>query len=197
MKWNGSQFVEKQTGLLRSFAWQRLFGFGRRFWTWSLLIIAGSAFYFGLQGNAGAQVTILYSFGSGTPTTQGVQPQGGLVQAPDGSFYGTTYAQYGNNGEEFPAGTIYRLDSTTGAVVFVETFPNAGPHRAPASPLLLYNGGLLGVTYGTNKSGGIIFYLNSSGTLDVWHSFDRFFTSVNGNSPFAPLVWVPRAIFME
>lgn len=114
------------------------------------------------------------------------------MQTPDGSFYGTTYSQYGNAGEEFPAGTIYRLDPTTGAVVFVETFPNAGPHRQPKSPLLPYNGGLLGVTYATNKRGGIIFYLNPSGTLDVWHTFGRSVNSIDGNSPFAPLVVGPQ-----
>jgi uncharacterized repeat protein (TIGR03803 family) len=148
-------------------------------------------FYFGGPDNADAQVTILYSFGSGNPT-DGIGPMGGLVQASDGSFYATTGAQLGNHGNKFPAGTIYRFEPTTGQVVFVKSFPNTGPHRAPESPLLPFNGGFLGVTAATNTSGGIIFYLNASGTVEVWHTFGNSSVSIGGNTPIAPLVVGPN-----
>jgi uncharacterized repeat protein (TIGR03803 family) len=140
--------------------------------------------------NADAQVTILYNFGSGN-LTDGIRPGGGLVQAPDGNFYSTTGAQLGNTGDMFPAGTIYRFDPTTGKVVFVKSFPNTRSHRSPESPLLPFNGGFLGVTSTTNTSGGLIFYLNASGAVEVWHTFGESALSTGGNTPIAPLLVGP------
>lgn len=148
-------------------------------------------FCLGGTDGADAQVTILYSFGSGNPT-DGVAPEGGLVQAPDGSFYATTGEQLGNVSVKYTSGTIYRFEPTTDQVAFVESFPTA-EHRAPRSPLLSLNGGFLGVTAATNTSGGIIFYLDASGTLDVWHHFGKSGVSVGGNQPIAPLVAGPKA----
>jgi uncharacterized repeat protein (TIGR03803 family) len=191
MEVNRSHPEDKQRDSLRSFAGQAVMALGRRLSAWSFLMISGGTLYFGLQGYVSAQVTILYSFGSGKPTTEGITPEGALVQAPNGSFYGTTYAQYGNHLEDFPAGTIYRLDSDTGKVSFVHKFPNTGPRHEPESPLLVYKGGLLGVTYGTNKNGGILFYLNSSDSLEEWHAFGNE-NSVGGSFPNAPLVVSPQ-----
>jgi uncharacterized repeat protein (TIGR03803 family) len=183
--------LASREGSSRTFlGWQQCCRLRRRLSAWSLAGVILGIFYLSAAGNADAQVTILYSFDSGTPT-DGILPNGGLVLAPDGSFYDTTFAQFGNVGDMFPAGTIYRFDPTTSAVTFVESFPNTGAHRSPQSPLLLYNGGLVGVTLATNKKGGIIFYLNPSGTLEVWHAFGNG-SSVNGSAPIAPLALGPK-----
>jgi uncharacterized repeat protein (TIGR03803 family) len=77
----------------------------------------GTTFYGGTDGNGtvfqiattGA-LTSLYSFTGGN---DGGQPEAGLVQGSDGSFYGTT--QSGGQGGE---GTVFRLTATQSALVF-------------------------------------------------------------------------------
>jgi len=163
----------------------------RRFSTWSLVSVTLSIFYVSALGNAGAQVTILYSFGSGQPT-EGVGPGGGLILAANGSFYGATGEQLGNVGSMFPAGTIFQFEPTTGEITYLESFPDQGPHISPETPLLLFKGGLIGVTYGTNKSHGIIFDLSSSGNLDLWHKFGKGDPFDDGRNPLAPLIVGPN-----
>ena len=72
----------------------------------------------------------------------GEAPSAGLVQAADGSFYGT--AEFG--GENF-AGTIFRV--ANGAVAAVHSF-NMTDGANPASPLLIRGNSL----YGTTMAGG-------------------------------------------
>jgi uncharacterized repeat protein (TIGR03803 family) len=64
-------------------------------------------------------LTTLYSFCSQTNCTDGEFPFGGLLQATNGDFYGTT-AGGGANGD----GTVSSL--SVGLVPFVETLPTSG-----------------------------------------------------------------------
>jgi uncharacterized repeat protein (TIGR03803 family) len=61
---------------------------------------------FGGEPRAGAQVTILHSFGDGSVAEDGANPETGVIQAPDGNFYGVTSAQAGRTGA---GGTVFQI----------------------------------------------------------------------------------------
>jgi uncharacterized repeat protein (TIGR03803 family) len=86
-------------------------------------------------------LTVLHSF---TPASDGGTPYGGLVQAPDGNFYGATLlggsANHGTIYRIKPAGTfstLYSFDGTKGG--------------APMTTVLQHTTGIL---YGDTNSGG-------------------------------------------
>jgi len=76
----------------------------------------------------GGKFKTLYHFCSQTGCADGGQSPGGLVQATDGNFYGTTdsFGQYGS-------GTVFRL--AAGLSPFVETQPAIGQVGAPVTIL--------------------------------------------------------------
>jgi uncharacterized repeat protein (TIGR03803 family) len=75
--------------------------------------------YFGtiFQITPDGVLTTLHNFTDLTPF-----PTGGLLQATNGSFYGTTNGSY--TGGTFDSGTIFKLD--VGLASFVKTLPRAG-----------------------------------------------------------------------
>jgi uncharacterized repeat protein (TIGR03803 family) len=91
-------------------------------------------FYGATMGSAGGTLfqitnslalTTLHTFNSNFQDPGGHTPIGGLVQATDGNFYGTTY--YGgtaNNCDVYNCGTVFRLSMGLGP--FIKTVPNAG-----------------------------------------------------------------------
>lgn len=93
-------------------------------------------------GDDGGSFSLLTSFPG---PDSGVNPEGGLVQARDGFFYGTTYSG-GVNGY----GTLYQL-TPTGALTILGDFSSGNPGGNPAGRLLL---GLDGYLYGTASFGG-------------------------------------------
>ena len=124
--------------------------------------------------------TDIYDF---TGFNDGGAPQGGLVQATDGSFYGTTsvggdiYRCGGGCGTVFKitaAGTLTTLHSfslTDGA------YPRSGLVQAT-------DGNLYGTTEGGEGSSGTVFKITPGGTLTTLHSFD----GADGAQPFASLI---------
>jgi uncharacterized repeat protein (TIGR03803 family) len=68
-------------------------------------------------------LTTLHSFCPQHPCTDGATPYAGLVQATDGSFYGTTTL-----GGATGVGTIFKL--SVGLSPFVESLPTSGNVRA-------------------------------------------------------------------
>jgi uncharacterized repeat protein (TIGR03803 family) len=127
---------------------------------------------------AGALTTIHSS-----DTTDGSLPSAGLIQAPNGLFYGTTY--FGANtactqgcGVIFtitPHGTyntLYSFSSTDGA------YPSAALFRSSS-----------GTLYGTTSSGGAsgfgtVFKITPAGVLTTLYNF----SSTDGASPAGALV---------
>jgi uncharacterized repeat protein (TIGR03803 family) len=97
--------------------------------------------------NASGAFTGLYSFTSGS---NGFNAQGGLVQASDGNFYGTTFGTNGN------LGTVFEL-SSSGAFTTLYSF--AGPDGA--NPVGVLVRGIDGSLYGTTENGGV----GSDGTV--------------------------------
>jgi uncharacterized repeat protein (TIGR03803 family) len=74
-------------------------------------------------------LTTVYNFCSQTECTDGYYPESGLVQATNGSFYGTTF--YG--GKSGSAGTVYSL--SLGLAPFVKVLPALG--KAGATAMIL------------------------------------------------------------
>jgi uncharacterized repeat protein (TIGR03803 family) len=113
--------------------------------------IGGNAF----KLTPGGELTTLFTFCSQTSTTcSGASaPYASLVQATNGSFYGTTVL-----GGADAEGTIFRI-SPEGVLTVIYTFINDGENGAtPESALVEGSDGNL---YGTTVSGG----LTGSGTL--------------------------------
>jgi uncharacterized repeat protein (TIGR03803 family) len=133
----------------------------------------------------GGTLTSLYSFG--TQTTDGVQPQEGLVQATDGNFYGTTYSggAYGNGTifEFTPGGTLATLYSF-GAQANDSANPLAGLIQAS-------DGNFYGTaSAGGAQGGGTVFELSyGTWTETVLYSFcAQGYPCNDGVSPYASVV---------
>jgi uncharacterized repeat protein (TIGR03803 family) len=115
-------------------------------------------------------LTTLFSFG---PLPSGRYP-GGLVQAFDGNFYGTT-AEGGTNG----GGTLFRI-TPGGALITLYNFCSQSGCADGAGPGPLIQGAD-GNLYGISEVGGTgpcsewcgtIFKITTNGTLTTLHSFD-------------------------
>jgi uncharacterized repeat protein (TIGR03803 family) len=136
----------------------------------------GSVFKVTLDG----QLTPLGAFS----VTNGAYPVGGVVQANDGNFYGTTL-QGGTNGSSY--GTLYQVATNgnlTPMVYFNDT--NGGD---PYCQLVLGSNGLL---YGTTASGlpgtnaGTIFAYSTNSGLQTLAALNPL---TEGETPWAGLLW--------
>jgi uncharacterized repeat protein (TIGR03803 family) len=113
---------------------------------------------------------------------EGSEPKGGVIQASDGFFYGTT-EQGGYGGE------IFRMDAAGNFTVlhrFDSYFSDGG---RPRSGLIEGRDGFL---YGTTSSGGqpvtgsrygVVYRMDKAGTVTVLHTF----TGADGREPWAGL----------
>ncbi len=129
------------------------------------------------------QLTTLHSFCS-AGCTDGAYPRGALIQAPDGSFYGTT----GGGGHGF--GTVFKI-TPSGVLTTLYSFcPNGLYHcndgSTPLAGLVLATDGNF---YGTTEVGGAqgfgtVFRISPNGRLKTIHVFE----STDGGDPVAPLV---------
>jgi uncharacterized repeat protein (TIGR03803 family) len=129
----------------------------------------------------------LYSFQGGT---DGGLPEGPVVQAPNGTFYGA--ADFGGANS---SGVIYGIAATAGTGTGKETttYPFAGASDGcqPQSSLIFDNAGNL---YGTTPCGGangrgVVFKYNpGSGVLTPLHAFCAQANCPDGDAPQAGMV---------
>jgi uncharacterized repeat protein (TIGR03803 family) len=129
----------------------------------SPLILARDGNLYGNNSNGGAnrkgstyqltpagQFTFFYSFCALTDCADGEFPDGGLVQATDGNFYGTT-----GGTRAFPVndGTVFELtsDGTLTTLYSFNSVPKAADGAGPLAALLQATDGNF---YGTTASGG-------------------------------------------
>ena len=101
----------------------------------------GTIFSLGLGGG---NFSVLNTF---TQTNQGTTPEGGLVQARDGNFYGTT-----NTGGSGGYGTLFQCVPSTGKLTILSQFTNDDPGGNPDGALIE---GVDGDLYGTARYGGV------------------------------------------
>jgi uncharacterized repeat protein (TIGR03803 family) len=135
----------------------------------------------------GVTFTNLFSFSG----TNGIEPEGQLVQTPDGNLYGTardtTLEKWGNGNFGFNGnGSIFRI-ATNGAFSVLATFAHTNGNGAyPRAGLTLGKDGIL---YGTTTGGGLnrqgtVFKITTNGTLTIL----ALFAGTNGALPVAGLL---------
>jgi uncharacterized repeat protein (TIGR03803 family) len=142
---------------------------------------------------ASGKLTTLYSFCSHTNCTDGEVPAAGLVEAPNGTFYGTT----AGGGADYRAcrigcGTVFKI-TPAGRLTTLHSFDIAD--GAYPNALIQATDGNL---YGTTSAGGAasactfyelrgcgtVFKITPSGTLTALHRFE----GTDGGVPVAGLV---------
>ncbi|HYA23432.1 MAG TPA: choice-of-anchor tandem repeat GloVer-containing protein [Terriglobales bacterium] len=114
--------------------------------------------------------------------TDGDEPIGGLFQATDGNYYGTTQTDgangYGTVYKITPGGTLTTLYNFCALSACADgSFPEDGLIQGT-------DGNLYGTTFGGGLGDGTIFSITTSGVLTTLHSFD----GTDGNQPWAGLV---------
>jgi len=138
---------------------------------------------------ASGTLTTLYSFCvQGPPCIDGEEPYGGLVQAPDGNFYGTT-----SNGGANGWGTVFKI-TPSGKFTTVYSFcPQGFPCADGFFPYAGLVQGADGNFYGTTQQGGAngqgtVFKLTAGGTLTTLYSFCALTSCADGALLYAGLI---------
>jgi uncharacterized repeat protein (TIGR03803 family) len=131
------------------------------------------------------KLTTLYNFCSegGNDCTDGITPLAGLVEATDGSFYGTT-----SGGGANADGTVFRI-TAAGKLTTVHSFRGADGAIPYAGLLLASDGYFYGTTtFGGANDSGVIFKLATSGELTALYNFCSQANCTDGSFPHAALV---------
>jgi uncharacterized repeat protein (TIGR03803 family) len=134
---------------------------------------------------SGGTLTTLHSFDK----TDGANPNGGLVQATNGTnvvFYGTTYAGGANN-----LGTVFEI-TAGGTLTILHSFDRTDGANPEGGLVQATNGVFYGTTYAGGDNGdGTVFKITPGGTLTTLHSFDR----TDGAKPNGELVQATNGVF--
>jgi uncharacterized repeat protein (TIGR03803 family) len=128
------------------------------------LTIAAGIILLCCQTPVNAQLTILHSFGDGSIPNDGAHPSAGLIQGPNGDFFGDTIFQA--NTLTTNAGTVFQM-TAAGNVKIIKRF-GLTSNIWPIAPLLYYKKKLIGI------GGGAVFALNHAKgrwQLSLWHKF--------------------------
>ena len=138
--------------------------------------------------NSTGTLATLYSFCSQPNCTDGSYPFSGIIQAANGSFYGTTGGDNDN-------GTVFRITSK-GKLITLYRFcsrPNCTDGEGPVGGLVqAANGNFYGTTAlggtGTNGNGGTVFKITPKGKLTTLYSFCSQPNCADGQEPLAALI---------
>ena len=111
------------------------------------------------------------------PPEDGANPYAGMIQSPDGTFFGTTA-----NGGENNCGTVFRMGEAIGDMVLHHMATYEG--CAPTGLLLASDGFFYGLTKNNGPSGaGTLFRMNADGQVTVLHPFDAATEGMGAVSP--------------
>ena len=137
-------------------------------------------------------LTTLYNFCSQSDCTDGLFPEGALVEAADGSFYGTTSGGGTNTSCPGDCGTVFRF-TPPGTLTTLYSFcalSNCADGSVPVAGLVqASDGNFYGTTYqGGTADEGTVFQITSTGTLTTLYSFCSQIGCTDGNFPRAGLV---------
>jgi uncharacterized repeat protein (TIGR03803 family) len=128
-------------------------------------------------------LTTLYSFCSQTNCSDGYDPFGGLVQATDGNFYGTTYTGGANGG-----GTIFKI-TPAGKLTTLHSFCSqtcADGDNPIAALIQATDGNFYGTTeFGGANADGTVFKITPAGKLTTLYSFCSPTDCTDGANPYA------------
>jgi uncharacterized repeat protein (TIGR03803 family) len=110
--------------------------------------------------------TVLHSFGA--TSTDGKEPEGGLIMDSAGNLYGTTAGGGANYG-----GTVFKISAAGTETVLYSFGATSTDGQNPIAGLIMDSAGNL---YGTTWSGGAhfdgtVFKISATGTETVLHSF--------------------------
>ncbi len=137
----------------------------------------------------------IYSFCAQSGCTDGAYPMGGLIQATNGSLYGTTQ-QGGANGAY---GTVFKI-SSTGALTTLYSFCAQTGCTDGSYPIAGLVQGTDGNFYGTTMGGGAndagtVFKLTPTGALTTLYSFCTQTSCTDGDAPYAGLIQATNGNF--
>ena len=146
-------------------------------------LVAFAAVLLATSSVARAQATVQVAHDFAGGATDGASPEGGLILATDGNFYGTT-----SGGGAFGGGTIFRM-TPSGTITVLHSFGGGvSDGLNPADPLVQATDGDF---YGTTTTGGVsnlgtVFKITSAGTFTLLHSFAG--GTADGGNPLARLI---------
>ncbi len=133
-------------------------------------------------------LTTLYNFCAQSGCADGETPYAGLVQASDGSFYGTTFS-----GGAHLGGTVFKI-TLSGTLTTLYNFCAAQSGCAdgsyPTAGLVLASDrNFYGTTeFGGGNGQGTVFKITPSGTLTTLYNFCAQSGCADGSAPLAGLV---------
>ena len=142
----------------------------------------------------GGTLTTLYSFCAQKYCTDGSVPHAGLVQSPNGDFYGTTF--YGGANDD---GTVFKI-TASGVQTTLYSFcsqlkcadgANPGAALTLASDGNFYGTTSGGVIIGLHNGDGTVFKITPGGKLTTLHTFD----GTDGAGPVGGLIQATNGIF--
>jgi uncharacterized repeat protein (TIGR03803 family) len=145
----------------------------------------GTAFRF---NPATKRLATLYSFCAQSSCTDGSQPLGGLIQATNGNFYGTTSA-----GGTYGVGTVFEL-TASGTETVVYSFSE----NYDGDPFAALVQGTNGVLYGTTTGGycgGVFEIVPKSEDEKLLWTFDEGLASRDGCRPTGSLIQHTNGLF--
>lgn len=144
-----------------------------------LLLVGTTLYGTGGGGASGYGVVFSFDLASGTESviynfvggTDGKYPTGTLVQDGPGNLYGVTQ----NGGSQFDAGTVFKLNPSTGVESVVYSFQlSAADGGGPtAGPVLDSGGNLYGTTHNAGAHDcGTAYKLSPTGLLTTLYAFN-------------------------
>ena len=127
-------------------------------WFVALAVLVGIT---AVASNADAQVSYQVVAAFDRPNSSGANPSGGLIQGPDGNYYGTA-----SQGGAAGYGTVFKIDAV-GTVTTLHSFNYSTDGAYPTSGLTqARDGSIYGSTYMGGATGnGTIFKIDATGTL--------------------------------
>jgi len=147
----------------------------------------------------GGTLTTLYNFCAQSGCTDGAYPYAGLLQAPNGDFYGTTQGGGAYCTSGAGCGTIFKMTpggtlTTLYSFCTQGSYPNCPDGSLPSALIQTSNGDFYGATAngGANpgllgSGGGTVFKMTPSGTLTTLYSFSAQSGCADGSTPVALL----------
>jgi uncharacterized repeat protein (TIGR03803 family) len=131
--------------------------------------------------------TVVYNFCSKTSCADGRNPYAALVQATDGSFYGTTVSGGAKSDCVGGCGTVFKI-TPSGTLTTLHNFDSTDGKNPYAGLVQATDGNFYGTTfYGGAHREGEVFKITPSGMLTVLYSFCSIRYCPDGFNPYAGL----------